>query len=57
MSFAASASGLRRTLERWLFRIDGPEPAPIRLVQRRIFVLPSAAGLAFAAALLVMLIA
>jgi uncharacterized protein (DUF58 family) len=41
---------------RWLFRA-APEAAPIRLVQRRIYVLPTAAGLGFAVALLVMLIA
>lgn len=43
--------------ERWLFRIGTPEPAPIRLVQRRIYVLPTPAGLAFAAALATMLLA
>ncbi len=48
---------LRRHFERWLFRIDRPESGPIRLQQRRIFVLPSGAGLAFAGALLVMLLA
>lgn len=48
---------LRRQLDRWLFRVGRPEPAPIVLGQRRIFVLPTTAGLAFAAALLVMLMA
>nr|NMF98607.1 DUF58 domain-containing protein [Aromatoleum toluolicum] len=48
---------LRRHLDRWLFRVGPPEPSPIVLGQRRIFVLPTPAGLAFAAALLVMLIA
>ncbi len=57
MNPAALWRRLRKTAERWLFRIDGPEPAPIRLVQRRIFVFPARAGFAFAAALLVMLIA
>ena len=50
-------AGLRRTTDRWLFRIGAPEPGPIRLGQRRIYVLPSAAGIGFAVALLVMLLA
>lgn len=48
---------LRERLGRWLFRVGPPEPAPIVLGQRRIFVLPTAAGVVFAGALLVMLIA
>ena len=44
-------------LERWLFRLGQPESRPIELTHRRIYVLPSASGLVFAAALLVMLIA
>lgn len=50
-------TALRRHLDRWLFRVGSPEPSPIVLGQRRIFVLPTPAGLAFATALLVMLIA
>jgi uncharacterized protein (DUF58 family) len=46
-----------RWLDRWLFRVGPPEAAPITLGQRRIFVLPTGAGLSFAGALLVMLIA
>ncbi len=48
---------LRAALHRWLFRVSGPEPAPIQLGQRRIFVLPTRFGLALAATLLVMLLA
>lgn len=48
---------LRRHIDRWLFRVGPPEPAPIVLGQRRIFVLPTTAGVVFAVALLVMLIA
>ncbi|MBM3391046.1 MAG: DUF58 domain-containing protein [Betaproteobacteria bacterium] len=44
------------SFKRWLFRLYGPEPAPIVLTQRRIFVLPTRAGLAFAATLGFMLI-
>jgi len=42
--------------KRWLFRLRGPESAPIVLVQRRIFVLPTRMGLFYPALLLVMLL-
>lgn len=47
---------LRRRLDRWLFRLKGVEPSPILLVQRRVFVLPTGAGIAFAATLVLLLI-
>lgn len=50
------ARTLRGFAERVLFRLGGPEPAPIRLTQRRIYLLPTGAGLAFGVALLVMLL-
>ena len=50
-------SSIRTAFQRWLFRVSGPEPAPIRLGQRRIFVLPSRFGLALGLTLLVMLLA
>lgn len=56
-SAARLHAALRTAAERWPLRIGGAEPAPIRLGQRRIYVLPTGAGLAFAAALLVMLLA
>lgn len=40
--------------QRWLFRLGRDEDLPIVLSQRRIFIVPSAAGLLFAAVLLVM---
>lgn len=52
----ARLSQLREGLRRWLFRVSGPEPAPIRLGQRRIFVLPTRFGLAVACMLGVMLL-
>ena len=52
-----SLAQLRARFQRWLFRVGGPEPAPIRLVQRRIFVLPSRFGLALGITLLAMLLA
>lgn len=50
-------AGLRARLQRWLFRVGGPEAAPIRLGQRRIFVLPTRFGLALGLTLLTMLLA
>ena len=44
------------SLKRWLFRLYGPEAAPIVLTQRRVYVLPTGAGLTYAAALGLMLI-
>ncbi|HOL65245.1 MAG TPA: DUF58 domain-containing protein [Accumulibacter sp.] len=44
------------TLRRWLFRSPPDRQLPIELTQRRIYILPTGAGLLFAAALTVMLI-
>ena len=44
------------SFKRWLFRLYGPEAAPIILTQRRVYVLPTKAGLTYAAALGFMLI-
>ncbi|HQA09753.1 DUF58 domain-containing protein [Zoogloea sp.] len=52
-----SLAQFRARFQRWLFRVGGPEPAPIRLGQRRIFVLPSRFGLALGITLLAMLLA
>lgn len=48
---------LRTAFDAWLFRLSGPEPGRIVLTQRRVFLLPTRAGLAFALALGVMLLA
>lgn len=48
---------LPERLRQWLFRVNGPEPSPIRLGQRRIFVLPTRFCLALGATLLAMLLA
>lgn len=55
----AGAAGrfLLRQIDRRLFRIRPAEPFVIRLGQRRIFVLPTRAGLAFGATLFAMLLA
>lgn len=44
------------SFKRWLFRLHGPEAAPIILTQRRVYVLPTKAGLAYAMSLGFMLI-
>ncbi|MDR2259596.1 MAG: DUF58 domain-containing protein [Azoarcus sp.] len=54
-AFVRSLSRLRAARRRWWPR--PPEAAPIRLGQRRIYVLPTLAGLSFAGALGVMLVA
>ena len=57
MPVHARLDALRARFQRWLFRVHGPEPAPIRLGQRRIFVMPTAFGVALGVTLLVMLLA
>ena len=47
---------LHETFVRWALRVRPPEPAPIILTQRRVYVLPTRAGLAYATALGVILL-
>lgn len=47
---------LHERFVRWALRVRPPEPAPIILTQRRVYVLPTRAGLAYAAALGVILL-
>jgi uncharacterized protein (DUF58 family) len=47
---------LRTRWSRWLLRSPGVEAGPVTLTQRRIYILPSRAGLLFASTLLVMLL-
>jgi uncharacterized protein (DUF58 family) len=51
------AATLQERFATWALRTRPPEPTPIVLRQRRVYVLPTRAGLSFAAALLVMLLA
>lgn len=44
---------MRRFFNGWLFRLNGPESGTVHLTQRRVFILPSRAGMGF----LVMLVA
>ncbi len=46
---------LRERFVRWALRVRAPEPAPVVLTRERVYVLPTKAGLAYAAALLIML--
>ena len=50
-------ANLRQSISDWIFRATVPEPAPVTLVQRRIFILPTRQGYFFAFTLLVLLIA
>lgn len=47
---------LHEAFVRWALRVRPPEPAPIILTQRRVYVLPTRAGLAYATALGVILL-
>lgn len=50
------AAALREQFIRWALRVRPPETSPVTLGQRRVYVLPTRAGLGYAAALLTMLI-
>lgn len=49
-------TGMRRWLDGWLFQLREAEPGEVFLHQRRVFVLPSRAGLAFLMLLAILLI-
>lgn len=50
-----NAAAAKSRLYNWLFQLRGPVPGTIVLVQRRVFILPTAHGLLFAAVLVLML--
>lgn len=50
------ADVLRQRFYRWALRGRAPEAVPVILTQRRVFVLPTRAGLAYAGSLVVMLV-
>lgn len=60
MSLLAPIRALRRRAHerfvRWALRVRPPEPAPIVLTQRRVYVLPTRAGLGYAMAMVVILL-
>jgi len=49
-------TALKNHLYDWLFQLHGPESGVIVLVQRRVFILPTRQGIAFAVSLIVMII-
>ncbi|MDI6749098.1 MAG: DUF58 domain-containing protein [Rhodocyclaceae bacterium] len=53
---AATRSILEQKFVAWALRVRPPEVVPVVLTQRRVYVLPTRAGLLFAASLLVLLI-
>lgn len=55
-AFAAWRSHAHERFIRWALRVRAPEPAPILLTQRRVYVLPTRAGIAFMVALGVILL-
>jgi uncharacterized protein (DUF58 family) len=55
-SAGGSAPLLRDRIGDWIFPPRGPEAGPVELTQRRVYILPTRAGLLFAATLLLMLI-
>lgn len=50
-------ASIRQSISDWIFRAQVPESPPVTLVQRRIFILPTKQGYAFALTLLVLLVA
>jgi uncharacterized protein (DUF58 family) len=50
-------ANLRQSISDWIFRAAVPEAAPVTLVQRRIFILPTRQGYLFAFVLLILLLA
>jgi uncharacterized protein (DUF58 family) len=50
------AAALRDLFIRWALRVRPPEAVPVLLTQRRVYVLPTRAGIGYAASLLVMLL-
>lgn len=50
-----AATLVMTAINRWLFRLRGLESGPIVLTQRRVFVLPTAAGAAYSGVVLLML--
>lgn len=54
---ASISLNLRQRISDWIFRARFPEPPPVVLTQRRIFILPARTGYFFAFVLLLLLIA
>jgi uncharacterized protein (DUF58 family) len=54
--FAAIRTAVRRKTDKWLFQLRDAEPGEVQLHRRRVFILPTGAGLGFAVLLLVLLV-
>ena len=54
--FAALRGTLKERFAAWALRVRPPEPVPVRLTQRRVYVLPTRGGLLYAVSLLVLLV-
>ena len=54
--FAAIRAFVRRKTDKWLFQLHDAEPGEVLLNRRRVFIMPTGAGIGFAALLLVLLI-
>lgn len=54
--FAALEHEIRKRLNKWLFRLHGPEPGEVFLNQRRVFIMPTHSGLMFCVMLLALFI-
>ncbi len=50
-------ANLRQSISDWIFRAKAPETPPVTLVQRRIFILPTKQGYAYAFVMLLLLVA
>ena len=55
--FSPIRQALRKRADQWLFQLREAEPGEVLLNQRRVFILPTGAGVGFAGLLLVLLIA
>ena len=53
---AAIRQAVRRRADKWLFQLRDAEPGEVFLNQRRVFILPTGAGIGFCALLLVLLV-
>ncbi|MES2018386.1 MAG: DUF58 domain-containing protein [Pseudomonadota bacterium] len=54
--FAAIRTLVRRKTDKWLFQLRDAEPGEVLLNQRRVFILPTGAGIGFAVLLLLLLV-
>ena len=54
--FAPLRQAVRRRADKWLFQLKGAEPGEVFLNQRRVFILPTGAGMGFGVLLVVLLI-